>query len=189
MKEDQLAGQLREADAAFGPAPALPEDLHDRVVRRWRRRRAGRRLSYAAGLVAAVAAAGMWLALTGPTKPTGLPPEGIHPTASGVRALNAAADARLATVERVLDLGRRRRALGAAASSDPIDPVKEVRRQIDRSAYLILLRADRMYQVTGRRDSAIATYQQVIKMFPQTPWAEVARQRESALQQQTGDTL
>jgi len=189
MKEDQLAGELREADAAFGPAPALPEDLHDRVVRRWRRRRVGRRLSVAAGLVAAVATAGTWLSLTGPTKTTGLPPEGVHPTASGIRALDAAADARLATVERMLVLGERRRALGAAAPAQAIDPVEAVRRQVDRSAYLILLRADRLYQVTGRRDAAIATYQQVIKTFPQTRWAEVARQRESTLQQQTGDTL
>jgi outer membrane protein assembly factor BamD (BamD/ComL family) len=35
----------------------------------------------------------------------------------------------------------------------------------------------------------MAAYQQVIDTFPETPWAQIARQRQSILRDKTGETL
>jgi len=200
VKEDDLARQLRQADAAFGPPPVPAEGLSERAVGQWRRGRAGRRLARVAALVAIVAAAGTWYELI--HRPSGRGPEGGNvpgavrvggiepaagPTEAGIRALTADADARLAVVERMTASARRQSILGAEAGAT--DPIETVRRQVDRAAYLMLLRADRVYGVTGRPGPAMATYRKVIRMFPQTPWAQVARQRQINLQQSTGDTL
>ena len=57
------------------------------------------------------------------------------------------------------------------------DPAEEMRQQTNEAAYRLLYQADRFYQELNQRQSAIETYEQVIRVFPDSPWAEEARDR------------
>ena len=67
--------------------------------------------------------------------------------------------------------------------------IEEMRRQLDRAAFLTLRRAEMLLSEVGNKPGAMAAYQQVVEMFPGTPWADIARQRQSILRDKTGETL
>ena len=61
------------------------------------------------------------------------------------------------------------------------DPVAEIQRQMDKAAYTMVYHADRKYNQINLKDSAIQDYQRVVKLYPQTRWAEVARNKLSEI--------
>ena len=74
-------------------------------------------------------------------------------------------------------------------TSGGLDPLEDVRRQVEKAAFTTLYQADRMYRELNLRDSALASYRQVILLFPDTPSAKVARQRLSEIEGPKGDKL
>ena len=106
-----------------------------------------------------------------------------------LQVLNARAEAHQAAADRLLALERRRRRLTSRGRMRPGGRIEEMRRQLDRAAFLTLRRAEMLLSEVGNKPGAMAAYQQVVEMFPGTPWADIARQRQSILRDKTGETL
>jgi len=106
-----------------------------------------------------------------------------------LQVLNARAEAHQAAADRLLALERRRRRLNSTGRMRPGGRIEEMRRQLDRAAFLTLRRAEMLLSEIGNKPGAMAAYQQVVEMFPGTPWADIARQRQSILRDKTGETL
>ena len=68
------------------------------------------------------------------------------------------------------------RALEAELASIP-DPAEQMKQRDEKTAFTLVYQADRMYREMNQAQSAIETYEQVIRLYPQNHWAEVARQR------------
>jgi len=71
--------------------------------------------------------------------------------------------------------------LQAQLASIP-DPLEEVREQVDKTAFILVYEADRLYNELNQTDSAVENYNRVIKLFPENRWAKVARQRLSEIE-------
>jgi TolA-binding protein len=106
-------------------------------------------------------------------------PQKIASLEEQVRQLQERTDATLKLVQEVLDQDRRQRRLAAAEAelaSIP-DPMEQVERQVDKTAFLLIYRADQLYKELNRTESAVAAYKEIIQLFPTNRWAEVARER------------
>ncbi|MCP4713199.1 MAG: hypothetical protein GY869_31600, partial [Planctomycetes bacterium] len=57
------------------------------------------------------------------------------------------------------------------------DPLDEIFQQVEQAAYTIYSHAEQKYTQENLRDSAIADYRQIIKLYPQTRWARVAQSK------------
>jgi tetratricopeptide (TPR) repeat protein len=96
-----------------------------------------------------------------------------------LKNIQAKTDAVLSLVQQVLEEERQTERLNdlqAALASIP-DPIEETQRQVDKTAFILVYQADCLYRQSNKTDSAVQAYNRVIKLFPQTRWAEVARQR------------
>jgi hypothetical protein len=84
-------------------------------------------------------------------------------------------------VQEVLRRQEAEQRLAALRKQTEADPLKEVNDQVDRAALTMVYQADRMYRELNLRESAVASYEQTIKLFPQTHWAHVAKDRLAEL--------
>ena len=190
MNADPLRELLKQADADVAPAGphVSPEQIIRHVRGRVQRRRAVQRIgSVAAAVVLAVGLTTLW----------GLPQsdrvgssEGIvqRPTPSGSGTDTAAALALLADLDRqaavhtrmakeiqtVLERDRRTEALLASL---PPDPIEQVRREIEKTAEVLVRQGDYLCGEKQLCKSAAAKYERVIELFPNSPWAGVAQRR------------
>lgn len=184
---------LRLADAAGGAPPAPGGDLAAQVRRLAVRRRRTRIVGAAAALtVAAAVGAALWQAgmvdrrpparavAVGSTKHA--EEDHLLRLRQEVARLRAEADARMRVVRAVesrQDLARRLAQLKSGATgSDPIDGIRE---QTDQAARTMVQHAAR---TAGQSESAAAAgrFREVIELFPQSPWADVAREKLSQMQ-------
>lgn len=183
MTEERIRELLRDADRAAGP-PSFARVTADGIRRRIRRRRL-------VWIAAPAAAAAMVLLAFGPwgirARNTAPAPEQRRQIASleeQVERLQAQTDATLRLVRGVLAEQRQQQrlaALEAELASIP-DPLTELERQTDRTAFVLVYQADRLYRELNQTDSAVEAYEQVIRLFPQNQWAEVARRRLAEIQ-------
>lgn len=179
---DQLGQLLREADATAG-RPAAPRADLGAVVRHVARRR--RRARTVAGGAVVVMIVGVTCALylmrpnengsvvqreRAPSPPVLSPEEARREIA----VLDAEAESRMAVVERMLTMERRR---VSATQQRATDPLLAVRREQDRAAYLLIYEADRLARKSEARERAVEEYRRVVTLFPDTHWASVARER------------
>jgi tetratricopeptide (TPR) repeat protein len=101
-----------------------------------------------------------------------------------IKQLQARTDAALNLIREVLDEERRQSRLNelqAQLASIP-DPLEEVRKQVDKTAFILVYEADRLYNELNQTDSAVENYNRVIELFPENRWAKVARQRLSEIE-------
>ena len=177
MTEDKIRDLLQEADRMAGRPAQTRVD-----VSAIRRRASRRRLASLAGPVAAAAmlvvGLGIWslgIKTPGPTAEQ----RRIASLESQVKQLRASTDAALALIHEVLE-GERRQSrldeLEAELASIP-DPLEEIGRQVDKTAFYLVYQADRLYRDLNETKSAVETYKRVIKLFPKNQWATVARER------------
>jgi len=177
MTEDKIRNLLQQADKTAG-GPALV-----RVNIFTIRRRAGRKnminlvapLASAAVLMVALSILALMFRTTEPAPEQ----EKIALLESRIKQLQARADAALGLVQEVLDEERRQSRLDelqAQLASIP-DPLEEVQNQIDKTAFILVYQADRLYRELNQTDSAVENYNRVIELFPENRWAKVARQR------------
>jgi len=102
-----------------------------------------------------------------------------------VKQLQVQTDATLRLIQEVLQDERRQRRLDklyAELASIP-DPLEEIQTQVDKTGFILVYQADQMYREFKLIDSASRMYRRVIELFPQSRWAEVARQRLSQIQE------
>ncbi|OHB82850.1 MAG: hypothetical protein A2Z38_12720 [Planctomycetes bacterium RBG_19FT_COMBO_48_8] len=101
-----------------------------------------------------------------------------------IKQLQARTDAALSLIQEVLDEERRQSRLDelqAQLASIP-DPLEEVQNQFDKTAFILVYQADRLYRELNQTDSAVENYNRVIELFPENRWAKVARQRLSEIE-------
>lgn len=107
-----------------------------------------------------------------------------------VKLLQARIDATLKLVQEALKSERKENRLDElqAELADIPDPLEEIRRQVDKTAFTLVYHADRLYRQLNQRASAIEAYNRVIELFPETQSAEVARQRLSEIEGEKPET-
>ena len=182
MTEDKIQHLIQSADRTAGPPVQVSVDLS--VIHRCARRR------HLVTLLVPVAAAAVILVALGVwgvsirLGKTASEQKKIALLQMEVKQLQVQTDATLKLIQEVLENERRQRQLDklyAELASIP-DPLEEIQTQVDKTAFILVYQADRMYNELSQRDSAMGTYRRVIELFPQTKSAEIARQRLSELQ-------
>jgi uncharacterized protein YoxC len=153
-------------------------------IRRLARRR---RFVHITGPVAAAAiilvAAGIWRQADNNSRQTD-EQEKIMALEAQVKQLQASTDAAVALIHEVLEDERRQSRLDqleAELASIP-DPLEEIEKQVDKTAFILVYQADRLYRELNETESAVETYKRVIRLFPRNQWATVARQRLSEIE-------
>jgi len=179
MNEEQIRELLQSADQAAGPpvfARFSARDARQRIRRRrllW----AGPPLAAAAVVVLGLA---LWDVRLQPDRVTTPPKQNeLASLQTQVKQLQAQTQATLELVHDVLARERQTQrldALEAELASIP-DPVEELQKQTDRTAFTLLYQADRLYRELNETESAVEAYQQIIQLFPSNRWADVARAR------------
>jgi hypothetical protein len=176
MDTDPLEKLLREADASAGPPPQIPADLPARV---FRRAAAQRRRRLATGVAAAILLAigvmtPFWL------RPTPLAQPGVNPATlvAQTAQLQAEADWRSAVARRTIDLEARDARLAAlnAVIAQP-DPVRQSQRAVEQAAGTLFQQGDRFYHEYHLPQQAADSYREVLRVFPTSTWAGLARER------------
>jgi len=176
MTEDKIQNLLQKADETAGRP--TPVSINLSTVRRRANRK--RIVSVAVPIAAAaviVTTVGLW-GLTARNVKT-KKQQKIASLQDQIRQLRARADATFDLVHEVLENERKQQRLDelqAQLASIP-DPIEEIQDQVDKTAFNLVYQADRMYQELNLKRSAIQTYKRVIELFPETQWADVARQR------------
>jgi uncharacterized protein YoxC len=101
-----------------------------------------------------------------------------------IKQLQKQTDATLNLIREVLDEEKKQRRLNElrAELANIPDPLEEIQKQVDKTAFILVYRADQMYREPGQKEAAVKAYNRVIELFPQSRWAEEARQRLSEIQ-------
>ena len=181
MTEDKIKNLLQKADQMTGGPVSLSSNLAAVV-----RRRAGRRqaVNLAARIAAAaviIIALGIWVFTTKKTRDR----HRIIALEAEIKQLKVQTDATLNLIREVLEEERKQRRLNElqAQLASYSDPIQEIQKQVDKTAFILVYQANRMYLELDQKEAAIQAYNRVIELFPQSRWAEVARQRISEIKE------
>lgn len=178
MNDERIRNLLEDADRAAGPPRYGPVRARD--IRRQCHRR--RRIAIAVPVsVAAVLLFGVALLQLRPqgAEQAAGPQDRIASLEDRIEQLQAQTDATLKLVQDVLAKERqeqRLEALRAELACIP-DPAEKLAQQADKTAFTLVYQADRFYRELNQAQSAIETYEQVIRLFPESRWADEARER------------
>ena len=179
MTEDKIKNLLQKADqTAGGPAP-VSANLAADIRRRASRRQTINLTARIAAAAVVVIAFGIWSFTAKKTRDR----QRIVALEMQIKQLRVQTDATFNLIREVLDEERKQRQLQklqAQLASIP-NPLEEIQKQVDKTAFFLVYQADRMYREFDQKDSAIQEYNRVIELFPQSRWAEEARQRLSEI--------
>jgi TolA-binding protein len=176
MNENELQELLREADQQSALS-GLSDDLVERVRKKVRRRRRNkRRVTTVIVLLLCVSAVGLWRPKT---KTETKEMNQVAVLQTDVRRLKEEINARMAFLEKILDQQEQRNRLAAlerklAAIGDPLEKMK---RQADKTALVIYYYANRKLTELNLEKEAVAEFQQVIRLFPESIWAEKSQEK------------
>ena len=183
MNEEKIKTLLQRADRLAGE-PVFGA-ISAAGIRRQIHRRRIIRTAVPLGIAAAATFATALLTIHTRMERPRPQPQRIASLEEQVRQLQTQTDATLRLVQEVLEKDRQQRrlaALEAELASIP-DPVRQVEQQVDKTAFLLIYQADRLYRELNQTDSAVAAYKEVIQLFPNNRWAQVARERLSQIEQ------
>ncbi len=183
MNEEQVKGLLMQADRAAGAPTFGP--LTAARIRRHVHRRHLVRIAAPTAVAAAIVIAATLGTLSLPT-PRALPqPERIASLEEQVKQLQTQTETTLKLVQDVLERDRQQRHLASleAELARIPDPVREIDRQVDKTAFILVYQADKLYKELNQTESAAQAYREVIQLFPTNQWAQVARERLSQIEQ------
>lgn len=177
MSDERIEKLLQEADRMAGQPAEVRVDLSG-----IRHRANRRRLVNIAGPIAAAAvlmmALGIWSITLRTTQPT---PEQkrIASIENQVKQLQARTDAAMSLIQEMLEQERRQQRLDELETelAGIPDPLEEMQKQVDKTAFILVYQADRLYRELSQTTSAVEAYNRVIRLFPKNQWAQVARQR------------
>jgi len=179
MTEDKIKNLLQKADqTAGGPVP-VSVDL-SAVHRRANRRHVANLAFRITAAAVVVTALGTWSYTAKKTRDR----QRIVALETQIKQLRTQTDATLNFIREVLEEDRKQRRLNELRTqlASYSDPLQEIRKQVDKTAFILVYQANRMYRELDQKDSAIKAYNRVIELFPQSRWAEEARQRLSEIQ-------
>ena len=176
MNDERLRELLRCADAGSARPGTVP-GLAQRVRGLARRRRLARAAAIAAPFVIGVMVA--LVQLNRPSAPLAQHPT-LDPKAADQRlaVLQAEAEYHSALAERMWEAETQaRRVVRAERIAATVSPLRQIEREVDRTAMLAIMDADRMMRDLNQREGAAAEYRRAIELFPQSHWAAVAKDR------------
>jgi tetratricopeptide (TPR) repeat protein len=183
VNEEQIRQLLAKADEAAGEPTFRCITTPD--IRRQAHRRRLVRVAVPTSLAAAVAIAAAVSVISLHTEESQPQPQQSASLEEQVKQLQARTDATLKLVQEVLERDRQDRRLAALETelaSIP-DPLREIDRQVDKTAFILVYQADKLYKELNQTESAVAAYKEVIQLFPTNQWANVARERLSQIEQ------
>jgi tetratricopeptide (TPR) repeat protein len=183
VNEEQIGQLLAKADETASDATFRL--ITTAGIRRRVRHRRLVRVAVPTSLAAVIAIAAALSTLSILTRKPQPAPQRIASLEEQVKQLQARADATLKLVQEVLERDRQDRRLAALETelaSIP-DPVQEIDRQVDKTAFILIYQADKLYKELNQTESAVAAYKEVIQLFPTNRWATVARERLSQIEQ------
>jgi len=179
MTEDIIKNLLQEADqTAGGPVP-VSANLAAAIRRHANRRKTVNLAARIAAAAVVVIALGIW----GFTAKKARDQQRIVALEMQIEQLRVQTDATLNLIREVLDEERKQRHLQElqAQLASYSDPLQEIQKQVDKTAFILVYRADHIYRELNQKEAAIQAYNRVIELFPQSRWAEEARQRLSEI--------
>jgi hypothetical protein len=189
MRDQDVQDLLRAAESNLDKPPLDTAQLAWKV--RERHRRGKRRLRTLAALAPLALLAVVW-ALR-PATPE--PPKELDaalggnldaPEGSDISELIAQAEFHRQVATRINHLVKRDRA--SAATTGGGAELPEIREQLEVVAYRMILRADALRLAMQPADEALVIYQDIVRLFPNTHSAELARKRLSDLGIRRGAT-
>jgi uncharacterized protein YoxC len=190
VNDDRIRELLANADKAAGP-PSFGHVNAAGIRGRLRRRR----MLVTAFPVAAAAmlllAVGVWCVRTR-TKESAPQHEGrIASLEEQVKQLQVQTEAALKLVQNVLAQERQQQRLHALETelANIRDPMEEIEAQADRAAFILVYQADRFYRELNQTQSAVEAYEQVIRLFPESRWAEEAKRRLAEIRTQRSSRI
>jgi len=174
MTEDKIKNLLQKADQTAGEPVPISANLAAVVRRRANRRHIANLAFRIAAAAVVLFAFGIW----GFTAKKTRDQQRIAALELQIKQLHAQTDATLNLIREVLDEERKQRRLQElqAQLASYSDPLEEIQKQVDKTAFILIYQANRMYRELDQKDSAIHAYNRVIELFPQSRWAEEARQ-------------
>jgi len=178
VNEEQIKSLLEDADQTAGPPQYGAVRARD-IRLRLRRRRSIAIAAPAAAAAILLCGVALWNRRPHPEGPAAEPQERIASLEEQVQQLRTQTETTMRLVQEVLakeQQERRLAALQAELASIP-DPAEELKRQADKTAFTLVYQADRMIRELNQTESAVEAYEQVIRLFPQNRWADVARER------------
>lgn len=194
MPKEPLEKWLRLADEAAGSPPPLAGNLAE-GVRRLAARRRRRAVLGGLGLAAAVGVAAVVLLrppAEGPRPAPGpvaevpkMPSDAeIARLRQELAQVRSEADSRLRVARALIQMERQAQLSAEIQRAAPawLDPLEPIRREVDKAARTILCQADRMAGDPAQQESAAERYREVSQLFPQSLWADVARQKLSQME-------
>lgn len=177
MKKDRIKNLLQDADRLAGGPTGTDVDLS--TIRQRASRRCFASLAGPIALAAVLLiAAGIWR-WTADNSERINEREQIARLERQVKQLQASTDTAISLIHEVLEDERRQSQLDqleAELASIP-DPLEEIQKQVEKTAFILVYQADRLYRELNETEAAVETYKRVIKLFPRNKWATVARQR------------
>ncbi len=179
MTEDKIKNLLQKADQTAGGPASISANLAAAVRRRANRRQTANLAVRIAAAAVVLLALGFWSYTAKKTRDQ----QRIVALEKQIKQLHAQTDATLNLVREVLDEDRKQRRLQElqAQLAGYSDPLEEIQKQVDKTAFILIYQANRMYRELDQKASAIQAYNRVIEFFPQSRWAEEARQRLSEI--------
>ena len=183
MSEERIKTLLQKADEVAG-GPVFGPVTITRIRQRVFRRRVMMVISSVAAAAVILVVTGVLITRTRPEPPQ--PQERrIASLETQVEQLRAQTDATLKLMQEVLAKDRQERrlaALEAELASIP-DPRVEIERQVDKTAFILVYQADKLYKELNQTQLAVEAYKEVIQLFPKNRSADVARERLSQIEQ------
>jgi TolA-binding protein len=189
MNKEKIETLLQKADD-FAGRPTFGRVTAGAIRRRIHRRQIIKITAPLTAAAAVAVTAGILALSTGTPSPEP-EPQKIASLEEQVRQLQERTDATLKLVQDVLEQDRRQRRLAAAEAelaSIP-DPMEQVEQQVDKTAFLLIYQADRLYKELNQTESAVAAYKEIIQLFPTNRWAEVAKERLAEIDKHASDQI
>lgn len=188
MTEDKLKNLLQKADRIAGPPEQVSvrlSEIRSRANRRW--------ILFTKAPAAAAAIILIAIGILMISNKTQQPDqqEKIASLESQIKQLQASTDAAINLINEVLEAEQRQNRLNkleVQLASMP-DPLEEVQKQVDKTAFILVYQADRMYRELNQTESAVETYKRVIQLFPENQWAQVARERLVQIKENQSRTI
>jgi hypothetical protein len=178
MRDQDIQDLLRAAESNLDKPPLDTAQFAWKV--RERHRRGKRRLRTVAALAPLALLAVVWTLRPATPEPprkldASLADNSEAPGGSHISDLIAQAEFHRQVATRINQLVKRDRASGATTGGGSELP--EIREQLEVVAYRMILRADALRAVMQPADEALVIYQDIVRLFPNTHSAELARQR------------
>jgi len=188
MNDPILTQLLRDADDAAPPPPPVPglaRQVRARAAARARQRRMAVAALLPVALVVLAAAehrfagrnVGRVVTSTRPVSPDQAPRPDAAPMLAESKRLVAQAEWHQSAAASLDALRRRRERMARAREVLDETGADPVMRERERAALSLLDHAERLRRDLKQPDAALETYRRTIELFPDTRWANVARQR------------